>query len=252
MNSPMSNRILVHGVPNTPLIWRPLLDALGGDALAPCLPGFCGPPCDGFSCSKDAYADWLIQLLEERCSRHGPADIFGHDWGALLTLRAAGLRPDLIKSWAISGAAIDAGYRGHVVAHIWNTARLGEAAMAATPRKLIEISIRLGGLPRAMAQEEAAAWTPHMRAAILALYRSANALRLEGPWVDGLAALPKRGLVVWGARDPFVGLPVAIRFARRHGARLHVARDAGHWVIAERAREIAPVLLAHWQRRTRI
>jgi pimeloyl-ACP methyl ester carboxylesterase len=87
-----------------------------------------------------------------------------------------------------------------------------------------------------------------MRQSILALYWSANALRFDGDWVDRLRTLPKRGLFVWGAKDPYVPLSVACRFAKRHAAELHIERYAGHWAIVERAQEISKVLLAHWQK----
>ncbi len=248
LGQPMTNRVFVHGVPDTPWIWSPLIERLGGDALAPCLPGFCASRPEGFCCTKDEYAEWLVRLLQDQYAECGPIDIFGHDWGALLTLRAVSLRPDLIKSWAISGAAIDPDYRGHAVAHIWNTPLLGEIAMAVSPKKMMEIILRQSALPRDIAKHEASAWSPHMRQSILDLYRSANALRFEGDWVDRLEALPNRGLLVWGAQDPYVPVSVASRFAKEHGAELHIENKAGHWVIAERANEISEVLLAHWQK----
>ncbi|UGY20137.1 alpha/beta hydrolase [Bradyrhizobium septentrionale] len=244
----MTHRILVHGVPDTPFIWSALIEQLGAHALAPSLPGFCAPPPAGFGSTKDEYAKWLVDLLQDQYATYGPLDIFGHDWGALLTLRAASLRPDLINSWAISGAAIDPDYGGHFVAHIWITPLLGEIAIAASPRKMIEIILRQSALPPDIARHEAAAWSANMRRSILALYRSANALRFEGDWVNRLEALPKRGLLIWGAKDPYVPVSVARRFATRHGANLLIERNAGHWAIVERAKEISGVLLAHWQK----
>ncbi|MCS3729426.1 alpha/beta fold hydrolase [Bradyrhizobium betae] len=243
----MSNRILLHGVPNTPAIWRPLIDRLGEPVTAPCLPGFCGPAPHGFDCTKDAYAQWLIRLLESRYESDGPVDLVGHDWGALLALRAASLRPDLIRSWAICGAAIDPVYRGHVVARLWNTPGLGELVMAISSTTAMERSFRRGGLPAELARQEASAWSPQMRRAILALYRSADGLRFEGDWIDRLRDLPDRGLVVWGANDPYVSVAVAERFAQRHACKLRIEADAGHWQIVERAPAIAEVLVAHWR-----
>ena len=51
---------------------------------------------------------------------HGPIDIVGHDWGALIAQRVAMLHPDLIRSWAISNAVIDPDYRGHRLARELN------------------------------------------------------------------------------------------------------------------------------------
>ena len=159
----MTNRVFVHGVPNTQGIWNSLIGDLGEEVLRPCLPGFCVQRPAGFLGTKDEYAEWLIHLLELQYAEFGPIDIFGHDWGALLTLRAASLRPDLIKSWAISGAAIDSHYRGHAAAQIWNTPLLGEIAMTLSPKKMMEAVFRIGGLPSDIAEQEASAWSPEMR-----------------------------------------------------------------------------------------
>lgn len=243
----MSNRVFIHGVPNTPEIWRPVIDGLGETVSAPCLPGFCEPAPRDFDCSKDAYAQWLVRLLEDRFASSGPVDLVGHDWGALLTLRAASLRPDLIRSWTICGAAIDPAYRGHLVARLWNAPLLGELVMAVTTRTALERSYGKSGLPPELARHEAASFSPHMRRAILALYRSANGLRFAGDWVDRLAHLPERGLVISGGKDPYVARSVLERFAERHGCRLHVEADAGHWQIVERAAAISTALRAHWR-----
>jgi len=62
----MTNRVLVHGVPDTPSIWSALMERLGGSALAPCLPGFCVSCPDGFRSTKDEYAEWLVHLLQDQ------------------------------------------------------------------------------------------------------------------------------------------------------------------------------------------
>src|SRR3546814_17337907 len=52
-------------------------------------------------------------------------DIVGRDWGARIAQRVAMLRPDLIRSWAVSNAVIDPDDRGHRIARIWN--KIGRA-----------------------------------------------------------------------------------------------------------------------------
>ncbi|MGJ4930203.1 alpha/beta fold hydrolase [Bradyrhizobium sp. HKCCYLS2038] len=242
----MTNRIFLHGVPDTPAIWDPLIAALGETVALPCLPGFCGRAPDGFACTKDAYADWLVTLMEAQHAAFGPLDLVGHDWGALLVLRAASLRPELVRSWAVAGAALDADYRGHRIARIWNTPILGEIFMALSSQRAMARMFRQSGLPADLAAREAAAWQAPMRRAILALYRSADGLRFGGDWIAGLAQLPRRGLVISGTQDPFVPLATLSRFAQAYGALLHVEQDAGHWSIVERPQSIAAALRAHW------
>jgi pimeloyl-ACP methyl ester carboxylesterase len=246
MSPARPNPVLVHGVPDTPAVWGPLLAALGIEAERPRLPGFGDALPVGFTAKKDGYAAWLADRIAAHCAKTGPVDLVGHDWGALLVLRVASLRPDLVRSWAVSGAVLDPDYRGHSIARIWNTPLLGEAFMALTPRSAMRRSFVRSGLGDDLAHEEAEAWTATMRRSILSLYRSAEGLRFGGDWIARLADLPRHGLVIWGDRDPYVSLAVAERFTATHRVPLHLETGAGHWAIAERAAPIAACLRAHW------
>lgn len=245
-------KLFLHGVPDSPAIWRPLLGALdlGGTPVAvPALPGFTGPLPTGFPATKEAYADWAVGEAEALFSAHGPIDIVGHDWGALIAQRVAMLRPDLLRSWAISNAVIDPDYRGHRLARIWNTPVLGEIFMALSkPAKLAE-GLAAQGMPAAIAAEEAAQWAnKDKRRAILKLYRSAKGLSFEHDWARDIAKLPANGMLVWGAGDPYVELSVAQRFAANTRTPLAVIEGAGHWAIAERPAAVAAALHDFWSR----
>lgn len=242
----MKPKLFIHGVPDTPAVWTPLIAALGlhpDQVLAPALPGFTSPKPDGFSASKEAYTGWLIGEIESLHARCGPVDLIGHDWGALLALRAASLRPDLIRTWAVSGAVIHADYRGHKAAKRWSTPLMGELVMALTTRKLLEKTLAQEGLPHMIAAAEAAHWNKAKRQCILSLYRSARGLRFTGDWVSGLANLPSRGLVLWGQNDPYVSVEFGASFAQSQNVPFYSLPDTGHWAIAQ-----APALIsAHLQ-----
>lgn len=245
-------KLFLHGVPDSPAIWRPLLAALDlGDmpVAVPALPGFTAPLPAGFPATKEAYADWAVGEAEVLFAEHGPIDIVGHDWGALITQRAAMLRPDLFRSWAVSNAVIDPDYRGHRLARIWNTPVLGEIFMAlSTPAKLAE-GLAAAGMPADIAAEEAAQWAnKDKRRAILKLYRSAKGLSFAHDWALDIGKLPANGALVWGAGDPYVELSVAERFAANTGTPLTVIEGAGHWAIAERPHAVAAALTAFWNR----
>lgn len=241
--------LFVHGVPDTPVLWQPLVAALGlgpEDYRAPALPGFGTEKPPGFRSTKDEYASWLITQME---AAGRPVHIVGHDWGALLTLRVASLRPDLVKSWCVTNAVIDPDYSGHRTARMWATPLLGEFVMLNMRNKprLIEGLVQ-GGMPRELAEIEVPHIDKRMRQSILSLYRSAIGLRFSGHWVDDLANLPEHGQLFWGENDPFVELPVAERFSKRHGTPLHVERGTGHWACHDRAENFAAVLKALWQK----
>ncbi len=240
--------VFVHGVPDTPAMWDPLLAALEldpADVHRPALPGFTAPAAADFGATKDDYAAWLVGQLERVAQESGgPVDLVGHDWGSLLAVRAASLRPDLIRTWVASDAVPDPVYRGHRLAKLWWTPVVGELVMAVTTRAAMERSLRQAGFPAEVAAEEAAAWSPHMRRSILRLYRSARNFALD--WEPELQDLPPRGLVLWGDKDPFVETAVAERFSARWTVPLHVEPDAGHWVMVQNPPWFAKHLTAHW------
>lgn len=245
-------KLFLHGVPDSPAIWAPLIAALDlGDApvAIPALPGFTAPLPRGFSATKDAYADWAVAEAEALFAAHGPVDIVGHDWGALIAQRTAMLRPDLIRSWAISNAVIEPEYRGHRLARVWNTPVLGEIFMALSKAEKLAAGLTAQGMPAAIAREEAEQWkNKDKHRAILKLYRSARGLSFAKDWALDIAKLPGRGTLIWGAGDPYVPLAVAERYAAGTGTPLTVIDGAGHWAIAERPAAVAAALQAFWAR----
>jgi len=100
--------VLVHGVPDTHRVWDRLRAQLTRkDVVALALPGFDNPAPAGFTSTKEAYADWIIQQLE---AIDTPVDLVGHDWGCMLTARVASIRPDLVRTWTGISGPIDPGY----------------------------------------------------------------------------------------------------------------------------------------------
>jgi pimeloyl-ACP methyl ester carboxylesterase len=240
-------KIFVHGVPDTPAMWAPLIEALGLDPAmthCPALPGFSTPVPEGFDCTKEAYADWLVSEIEAHRPEGGQVDLVGHDWGALLVIRAAWLRPDLVRSWAVANALPEPQYKWHRTARIWQTPVLGEIFMAMTGRNRLAAALTEAGMPEALAREEVSHWTPEMRKAILKLYRSARNAAEE--WTQDMDRLPQRGMVFWGDDDPFVPVETAERFTEALGVPLHRHADTGHWSVVEKADQLAEKLRGHW------
>ena len=121
--------VLVHGNPETEAIWDDLVPHLRNDdvvRLSP--PGFGSAIPPGFDCSTDAYRDWLAGELAKLTQ---PIDLVGHDWGGGHVMRIAMERPGLIRSWTsdILGC-FDADYVWHDMAQAWQTAEVGEQAVA--------------------------------------------------------------------------------------------------------------------------
>ncbi len=235
--------IFVHGVTDTHYLWDGVLSHLSrGDTQAVSLPGFGVDAPDGFGSTKEEYVGWLIGELEKIGE---PVDLVGHDWGALLTERVVCLRPDLIRTWAAGGGALDEAYVWHPVAKMWQAPGLGEQVMQAlTPDAMAQAYIA-EGVPEELAQQFAARVDDRMKAAILRLYRSAVGVWKEwSPDVDGVE---RPGLVIWGKDDPFGPMDLAQRMAKRTGAKFVAFEGCSHWWPVQRPKETAEALESFWE-----
>jgi pimeloyl-ACP methyl ester carboxylesterase len=182
--------VLLHGVPETADIWDGVRAELDEPSVALRLPGFgCARP-DGFSATKDAYVDWLLDELK---GIEGPIDLVGHDWGGGFTARVGTAYPDAVRSWTIDVAGvIHPDYVWHDFAQIWQTPGEGEKfwedALAAPPDPTG---------PMAMADAT-------MASCILDLYRSATP-NPHKDWGEGYAPSQKPCMVMTLTADPFTG-----------------------------------------------
>jgi pimeloyl-ACP methyl ester carboxylesterase len=234
--------VFVHGVPDTHRVWKTLIRRLRrDDVVTVSLPGFgCEVPA-GFDCSKEAYCDWLLSEVD---NVGGPVDLVAHDWGAILALRVASLEPTLIRTWAVGGAPLDPEYEWHKVAKLWQTPEVGEQVMEKlTPETLVP-GLAAAGVPAEDAGEAARHVDAMMKRSILALYRSG--VRVGAEWEHGLTRVGGRGLVLWGADDPYAAPVFGSRLASRTGARFVTYAGCGHWWQLERPGEVAKELEALW------
>jgi len=243
----MGLKLFLHGVPDTPAMWDPLISelSLGEDVIrTPAMPGFVDPVPEGFDASKEAYVDWYIGEIERAHADAGPVDLVGHDWGAIITIRVASLKPDLINSWCVANALPHPEYDWHRMARMWQTPVLGELIMALSRKEALCKGLHAAGIPADLASREASHWSPHMRKSILRLYRSAKTVGED--WWGETQKLPDRGMVFWGEDDPYVPVWVAEKFCAHTKAALEKQAETGHWSVIERADVLANLLKAHW------
>jgi pimeloyl-ACP methyl ester carboxylesterase len=234
--------LFVHGVPETHHLWDPVRSALSRkDTIAVALPGFGVDAPGGFGFTKEEYADWLIAEVEKVGE---PVDIVGHDWGALLTERLVSVRPDLVRTWAAGGGAIDEGYTWHQVAQIWQTPGQGEQFMQMMAPDAVATSLSGEGVPEEAAKAIGSHIDDRMKAAILPLYRSA--VNYGKDWGPDLDRVQRPGLLIWGESDPYMQVSFARRLAERTGAELIVLNDCGHWWPVQRPQETAQALERFW------
>lgn len=238
--------VFVHGVPDTERMWRPLLRALDRKHVV-CLglPGFGTDVPDGWTATKEEYAEWLERELS---SIGEPVDLVAHDWGAILAQRLASTRPDLVRTLACGGGPLDTTYEWHAMAQAWQTPGMGEEIMdamaALVPDDLAAGMVAIGTSPE-LAANQAECFDATMARQILALYRSA--VTVGAQWQPDVDAMPHRpSLVFHGADDPYVDVHIAERLARRLGAELIVFPECGHWWPWDRTEPTAAALTRLW------
>lgn len=227
--------VLLHGNPETPIIWEPLVAELGRtDVITPQLPGFGCPLPDGFGATKEEYVEWFLATATELHERHGRLDVVGHDWGGGIVMRAVSQRPDLFRTWACDVLGLfHPQFVWHVFAQIWQTPGDGEEYFTqslAMPLDDRVAAYEAIGIPASIGERLLAVTDHTMGRAVLALYRSAvqPAMAEWGAHLGPAATVP--GLAIIAPNDPFVqsdslGAEMAVQL----GATLHTLEGQGHW-----------------------
>jgi pimeloyl-ACP methyl ester carboxylesterase len=243
---------LVHGYGGAASNWTlvaPLL-AERFRVVVPDLPGHGGSSAlPGPPLQIDPYADRLAEVLDE------PTVVVGHSLGAVVALRLAVRRPDLVRGLVLAGAA-----------GIASSTRAAERTL--TFVSLVQPGKRISRLRRPFSRNpilrklafgtvsvvDPRRLDPRAAAGFLsgsALHtdiRSAgDALVRSDPRVD-LEQVTCRSLVVHGARDVQVPVRDAFEYARRLRAPLRVVADCGHLLIGERPDAVVDAVVAFLHR----
>ncbi len=239
--------VLVHGVPETPVVWAPLRSHLRrSDIVALRLPGFGCPAPAGFGATKEEYVAWLVEELE-RLQGEGPVDLVGHDWGGGFAVRVVSTRPDLVRSWVTDAAGIaDPAFEWHEFAKIWQTPGAGEDYFERQLERSVEE--RAGVFERfGVSREQVVLIASPDRAmadCILALYRSAVDVGRE--WAPEFRDVPQPGMVVVPCEDPFLSPERARAAAERSGAEVVDFVGLGHWWMLQDPARGAAALEEFW------
>lgn len=240
--------VLVHGVPETDVVWRPMLEELGRDDVVPLSPpGFGAPVPERFGASWIEYRDWLIREVE---TIGHPVHVVGHDWGGVHALNAVLVRPDLFLSWTVDViGGYDPAYVWHDFAQEWRAIDKGEAVVHALFGGTVEERIQTNeflGIPTETAQRLAEGQDQTLTRCLLSLYRSApeSILKQMAQSLADAAVIP--GLVVIATGDDFVGdVEMRRRTAARVGATV-AELPHGHWWMLENPALAAATLTSFW------
>ena len=237
--------VFVHGVPETSLIWDPLIAELGvEDAVSVRLPGFgCDLP-EGFEPTMNNYADWLAGELT---AIGAPVDLVTHDWGALLGMRVTAQHPTLARSWVTDMGDLNEEFEWYETARTWQTPGEGEAFMeglvGASEADRAALLVGLG-IAEPTASLLSAQIDARMGDSILSLYRSA--VDIGRDWGPGLDTITVPTLIVEAVEDPFRNEGAIARFVERVGASSVRFEDQGHWWMVGGPVEAAAAIADFW------
>jgi haloalkane dehalogenase len=239
--------VLVHGFPESSLMWEPVMAALadsGRRAIAPDLYGL-GDSDDGapttFEANLNALGDLIDELNLDRVA------VVVHDWGGFIGLAWACDHPDRVSALVISNTGFFADGRWHGMAEAIRGDD-GEQIVAAIDRPGFEGLLRSSGDFDDGAMDTY--WQPFAEGrgqrATLDFYRSMDFSKLA-PYDGRLAELGVPTLLLWGPEDQFAPIGGAHRFEREiPGAHLVTVDGAGHFVFdqepARCAREVVSFL----------
>jgi pimeloyl-ACP methyl ester carboxylesterase len=158
-----------------------------------------------------------------------------HDFGGPFAIAWAATHPDAFASAVVFNTGSASQRTWHLMARLWRTPIVGELVMAATNRIAWRRALQAGQarpLPRAFIDRMYDDYDRGTRRAVLKLYRATD---LPYPpalaWTATLRELDRPALIVWGARDPFIGPrgPEALRANVFPSAEVVMLEESGHW-----------------------
>jgi pimeloyl-ACP methyl ester carboxylesterase len=251
--------VFVHGNPGSSSDWTALVDAAGelGRAVAFDMPGFGKAKAPaGFGYDVAAYAEFIEAARAELGI--GRVHLVLHDFGGPFGLLWGLQHADRWASVVLFNVGVMPGYTWHAMAKRWRTPVLGELSQAFIPRAAWRRVMQGGnpkGLPPEFVEKMYDDYDRETRRTVLKLYRATpdpgqTAVELGA----AIAELHKPALVIWGAKDQFIG----VQFAERQREffeveQIAVLPESGHWAFQDdpgAARELTIPFLARQLART--
>ena len=238
--------LLVHGFPESSLMWEPVMESLaaaGRRCVAPDLYCLGDSPDRGpatFERNLGALAELHRDLGLERVA------VVVHDWGGFIGLAWACEHPDEVGALVISDTGFFHDGRWHGMAEAIRGEH-GEQLVGALDREGFAGLLRADGADFDEATIDAY-WRPFEsgpgRQATVDFYRSMDMEKLA-PYDGRLGELGVPTLLLWGTQDKFAPIGGAKRFQREiPGARLVSIANAGHFVFDQQPERCAREVVA--------
>ncbi|HEV2975530.1 MAG TPA: alpha/beta hydrolase [Solirubrobacteraceae bacterium] len=231
--------VFVHGNPGSHSDWTELVDAVGelGRAVAFDMPGFGKAKAPaGFGFDVPAYAEFIETARGELGIER--AHLVLHDFGGPFGLFWGIQHADRWASLVLLNVGVMPGYQWHSMAKRWRTPVLGELTQAWIPRAAWRRIMQGNGprrLPEQFVEKMYDDYDRETRRTVLKLYRATPDPGKTAEELGGaMRELHKPTLVVWGAKDPFIG----VEFAERQREFFDVddvvvLPNSGHWAFQD-------------------
>ena len=228
--------LLIHGYPESSLMWRgllPPLAAAGRQAVAPDLPGYgSSPP------FRSGTWEHHVEVVDQFRQGLGlDRVVLGvHDWGGLIGMRWACDHPGAVAGLVISNTGFFPDGKWSAMGKTLRTPGVGEEALEAIDRDGLAAMLRTTGRgfdDEAIDDYFQAFTTEEGRRGMLELYRSGDFEKLV-PYEGRLAALDVPTLILWGERDDFAPVAGAYRFHKEiPNSKLVLIEGAGHFAFED-------------------
>jgi pimeloyl-ACP methyl ester carboxylesterase len=172
-----------------------------------------------------------------------------HDFGGPFGLFWGVQHPQAWASVVLINVGVLPDYKWHAMARVWRTPLLGELANAWIPRAGFQRAMQRvnpKGLPRDFVDKMYDDYDRGTRRAVLKLYRATpDPGRTAGEVGAAIAALHKPALVVWGAKDPFIGVQFAERQREFFDVQdVVILENSGHWPFQDDPERVAQAITA--------
>jgi pimeloyl-ACP methyl ester carboxylesterase len=251
--------ILLHGFPETSIMWANLMERLANEGyrcFAPDQRGY-SPNARPEGIEHYIYQELVSDVVAlADVLGFGNFHLIGHDWGSTIGWAIVSLYPERVQSWtAMSVPHMDA-FRSALADDPDQQARSQYITFFRTPEQPEKIltandleSLRTlwASIPREQVEEYIAVFSePSALRAALNWYR-ANSFGLQDGYQGAMfGPVSHATLLIWGNRDIAIGRAAVERTEQyMKGPYRLVELDAGHWLIQEEPDRVHHEILGH-------
>ena len=253
--------ILLHGFPETSIMWANLMERLADEGyrcFAPDQRGY-SPRARPNGIKEYAYQNLTIDVIAlADAIGYARFHLIGHDWGSAVGWALIHLHPDRVRSWtAMSVPHLDA-FASAIADDADQRKRSQYMAFFMLPEKpehtlatddYAALRSLWSSIPNEQVEEYLGVFSqPGALTAALNWYRANSVLlekRREGP---RFGSVQHPTLLIWGNQDMAIGRVAVERTAQyMKGPYRLVELNAGHWLVQEEPERVHGEILRHLQ-----